>query len=576
MISNEWRILAIFAGAVRPLGAKGIPSAFVKNRVHEQVVVNRLGLQGDSQADLAVHGGPDKAVYAYPASNYGLWRDEFPEHSSIWGLGALGENLALAGVNESEVCIGDVFRAGSVRFQVTQPRKPCFKLALRYNNDQRIASRMVREGRTGWYFRVLEGGGLSDDLSLSLLERPNPEWSIRRVNQAAYDDNGSEEVLSAIAELPELSEAWRTQTLASKNVRSTKRSAAEFGSFVLQEASFESASIRSLVFVPSAGGEVAIHRPGQHVQIRMSPQTGREPVVRRYTISSSPNGKSIRISVKAENGGLISPLLHRLEIGAKIEISCPQGRFVLDRDAGRPVAFISAGVGITPMIPMLNAAISQDGKYPFIPKVLFLHTARDGVEHAFVCQVGVSLAKHPNASSKIFYSQPSEDDRAERRFDVAGRMTIDDVADEITAEYDIYLCGPAAFMKDLSEGLKARGIHNSRIKSESFKFGGNNARVPIEAWLKRSGDIKRTAVVTFATSGVVRSWTPEAGTLLDLARAADVTIASDCLLGLCGACRSTVLEGDVVHPGLESGEPGPSQALLCCAVPTSSSVVLDL
>jgi MOSC domain-containing protein YiiM/ferredoxin-NADP reductase len=576
MISNEWRILAIFTGPVRPLGAKGVPSAFVKNRAYEQVTVNRLGLQGDSQADPAVHGGPDKAVYAYPASNYDLWRDEFPEHSSIWGLGALGENLSLAGLNENEVCIGDVFRAGSVRLQVTQPRKPCFKMALRYNNDQRIASRMVREGRTGWYFRVLEAGPLSDDLSLSLLERPNPEWSIRRVNQAAYDATGTEEVLQAIITLPELSEAWRDQTIASKNVISTKRSVAKFGSFVLKEASFESASIRSLVFVPAAGGEVAIHRPGQHVQIRMSPQTGQEPVVRRYTISSSPNGRSIRISVKAENGGLISPMLHRLEIGDKIDISGPQGRFVLDRDAGRPVAFISAGVGITPMIPMLNAAISQDGKYPFIPKVLFLHASRHGAEHAFDRQVGVSVERHPNASSKIFYSQPSEDDRAKRRFDVAGRMTIDEVADEITTEYDIYLCGPAAFMKDLSEGLKARGIHGSRIKSESFKLAGDRARGSIETWAQNCGDVRRSAVVTFATSGVVRSWTPEAGTLLDLAQAAGVTIASDCRVGLCGTCTSTVLEGQVGHPGLESGEPGPSQALLCCAVPTSSSVVLDL
>jgi MOSC domain-containing protein YiiM/ferredoxin-NADP reductase len=576
MISNEWRVLAIFAGAVRPLGAKEIPSALVKSRMHEQVTVNRLGLQGDSQADLAVHGGPDKAVYAYPASNYDLWRDEFPEHWSIWGLGALGENLALAGVNESEVCIGDVFRAGPVRFQVTQPRKPCFKLALRYNNDQRIASRMVREGRTGWYFRVLQEGGLSDDLSLSLLERPNPEWSIRRVNQAAYDNSGTEEVLNAIAALPELSEAWRAQTIASRNAISSKRSTARFNSFVLQEASFESASIRSLVFVPAAGGEVTIHQPGQHVQIRMSPQTGQDPVVRRYTISSSPNGRSIRISVKAENGGLISPLLHQLEIGDKIDISGPQGRFVLDRDAGRPVAFISAGVGITPMIPMLNAAISQDGKYPFIPKVLFLHTARNGVEHAFARQVGVSLAKHPNASSKIFYSQPNEDDRADRQFDFAGRMTIGEVVDEVTTEYDIYLCGPAAFMKDLSEGLKARGIHGSRIKSESFNVGVDHAKVPIETLLKSSGVIKSTAVVTFATSGVVLSWTPEAGTLLDLAQAAGLTVASDCRLGLCGTCASTVLEGEVAHPGLENSEPGPSQALLCCAVPTSSSVVLDL
>jgi MOSC domain-containing protein YiiM/ferredoxin-NADP reductase len=572
---GDSRLLAIFAGRIAPLGLKGIPSAFIKNRVDRETWVDKLGLVEDSQADLAIHGGVDKAVYAYPSSNYALWRDEFPEHSAIWQLGALGENLAIAGLDESEVCVGDIFRLGTVILQVTQPRKPCFKLALRYNNDQRIASRMVREGRTGWYFRVLEEGRLSEHQQLTLLERRHENWSIRRVNKAAYARDASEDELREIAALPELSAAWRDQTLASASVISAKRSISKFRPFVLAEAKFESASIRSLVFTPVDGEEVPIHRPGQHVQIRLTLPSSSEPIVRRYTVSSNPSGKSLRISVKAERDGALSPLLHAMEIGREVEVSRPQGRFVLEREAGRPIAFISAGVGITPMIPMLNAAVAQDGQFPFVPRVLFIHAARDGTEHAFSDQVRTSLSKHPNAISKIFYSQPTDADRAQGRFDVAGRMTVADIAHLVTSEYDIYLCGPTAFMEMIAEGLNARGILPSQIKTETFDFSGERKKTSLDAQLKGWGE-KAAVNVSFAKSGVAAVWTSEKGTLLEVAEAAGVAVSSDCRTGLCGTCASKILEGEVAHLALDGTEPASTEALLCCAVPTTSSLVIDL
>jgi MOSC domain-containing protein YiiM/ferredoxin-NADP reductase len=573
--SKDTCLLAIFAGRIAPLGVKGIPSAFIKNRITQEAWVNKLGLQEDSQADLAVHGGVDKAVYAYPSSNYALWRDEFPEHSAIWGMGSLGENLAIAGLDESEVHIGDIFRLGTVILQVTQPRKPCFKLALRYNNDQRIASRMVREGRTGWYFRVLEEGCLSERQPLTLLERRHADWSIRRVNEAAYAKSASEDELRVIAALPELSAAWRDQTLAAASVIAAKRSTSKFRPFVLAEAKFESASIRSLVFTPADGEEVAIHRPGQHVQIRLQLPSSKENVLRHYTVSSNPSGKSLRISVKAESGGVLSPLLHAMEIGREIEVSGPQGRFVLEREAGRPIAFISAGVGITPMIPMLHAAVAQDGRFPFVPKILFIHAARDGREHAFSDQVRTSLSKHPNVISKIFYSQPTDADRAQGHFDVAGRMTVADIAHLITAECDIYICGPAAFMEMIVEGLKARGIPPSQIKTETFDFGGSRKKASIEAQLEGL-DSKAVVNVKFAKSGVTAIWKRENGTLLDVAEAAGVTAPSDCRSGLCGTCVTRILEGEVAHLALDGVEPDAAEALLCCAVPVTTSLVVDL
>ena len=153
-------LLGIFAGRSAPLGPGKVPSAFVKNTVQGVIHVGRMGLEGDERADLRVHGGPDMALYAYAVEHYKSWNSEFPEHASIWGAGALGENLTFSGWDEADVCVGDTVRLGNVLLQVTRPRKPCFKLALRFN-DLRLPRCLVESGRCGWYYRVLQAGSIA-------------------------------------------------------------------------------------------------------------------------------------------------------------------------------------------------------------------------------------------------------------------------------------------------------------------------------------------------------------------------------------------------------------------------------
>jgi MOSC domain-containing protein YiiM/ferredoxin-NADP reductase len=567
-------LLAVFAGRVSPLGAKGVPSAFVKLPVHGLVEANRLGIVGDSQADLSVHGGVDKAIYAYPTSNYPLWRRDFPQHSAIWSFGSLGENLAIAGLDENRVCIGDVYRLGTAVLQVTQPRKPCFKLALRYDGDQRIAGRMVNECRTGWYFRVLKCGNFSEGQAIDLLESPHPRWSVAMVNRAAYDRDTALEDLHAIAALPELSDAWRSQIVAAANGRASGKNALpSFFRYGLAEARMESATVRSLVFKPLDGVEVLAHQPGQHVQVNVPLPSGGIGL-RRYTISSSPSGKSLQISVKKEEGGLVSPLLHKLRIGDEIEISRPQGRFVLDRSAGRPVAFISAGVGITPTIPMLNAAVVQDGRLPFVPKIVFLHAARDGTEHAFVAQIQAMLSKHPDATSKTFYSRPTEFDRATGAFDVAGRITAKDVAALVSSDYDIYMCGPDEFMASISEGLAQLGFPRNLLKTETFDFEGALAKA--SDGTERAESNVSISEVKFSRSNTALAWKKESGTLLQAMEAKGISWTWDCRIGVCGTCSVKILAGSVSHVGLQGGAPLFDEALLCCAVPATATLVLDV
>jgi len=122
------RVASVQVGRIAPLGPESVPSAFVKLPVTGPVHAATLGLAGDEQADLTVHGGPDKAVYLYPSEHYPLWLRDVPRHAQTLMAGAFGENITTSGLEEATVAIGDVFRIGTAEVQVTQPRQPCFKL----------------------------------------------------------------------------------------------------------------------------------------------------------------------------------------------------------------------------------------------------------------------------------------------------------------------------------------------------------------------------------------------------------------------------------------------------------------
>jgi MOSC domain-containing protein YiiM len=173
-------VLSVQVGRIAPLGPEGVPSAFVKRAITAPVRVHALHLQGDEQADLRVHGGLEKAVYAYAAAHYSSWLAEYPRHAERLVPGGFGENLSIEGLKESDLCAGDVHAIGSARLQVCQPRQPCFKFALRFE-DLEMPRAMIRSGRAGWYYRVLEEGVLQAGDEVRLVERPNPRLPFTRL-----------------------------------------------------------------------------------------------------------------------------------------------------------------------------------------------------------------------------------------------------------------------------------------------------------------------------------------------------------------------------------------------------------
>jgi MOSC domain-containing protein YiiM len=192
----------------RVASAKPWTSGIYKSAVFGRVRLSLENLAGDGQADLTVHGGPDKAVCVYAVGHYPLWREELGVHEC--GPGWFGENFSVDSQNETDVAVGDTYRVGTAVVQVSQPRAPCSKLGRRWNRLD-MPKLVVESGRTGWYLRVIETGEVERGDTLTLIERPFPKWTIEAVNDVAYSRGGVADVEAArqLSDCSALAEAWR-------------------------------------------------------------------------------------------------------------------------------------------------------------------------------------------------------------------------------------------------------------------------------------------------------------------------------------------------------------------------------
>jgi len=202
-------VLSIQCGKAEPFRGADEASAIAKQPVEGRVRVHRLGLEGDAQADLSVHGGPDKAIHHYAHDHYHFWREVLGPHPLLVRYGAFGENVSTKGVTETQVCIGDRFRLGTALVEVSQGRQPCWKLDHRFGSNL-VLSTVVTSRRTGWYYRVLEEGDVEAGDTLELLDRPWPDWTVERTFGllVAGDHKQDREGLEALGEVTVLAEPW--------------------------------------------------------------------------------------------------------------------------------------------------------------------------------------------------------------------------------------------------------------------------------------------------------------------------------------------------------------------------------
>jgi len=186
-----------------------ITTGIYKQPVTTPLWLTKTNFVGDGQADLIHHGGPDKAVCAYPSEHFSAWERLYGRSFSA---GAFGENMTLAGLVEKDVCIGDIFEAGTAILQVSQPRQPCVKLAKRHGLSD-LPLHVQTTGYTGFYFRVLQEGTVQAGHPLQLMERSARPLSIEYVNHIYYVEKNNTEAMHAIVAEPALSEDWRRMFL---------------------------------------------------------------------------------------------------------------------------------------------------------------------------------------------------------------------------------------------------------------------------------------------------------------------------------------------------------------------------
>jgi len=177
-----------------------------KDPVEGLVHVSSLNLEGDQQSDLSVHGGPEKAVYAYPREHYEYWRRELPGTDLAWG--AFGENFTTEGLLEPDIRIGDRIRVGSAEFLVTQPRMPCFKLGIRFGRDDMV-KRFLRSGRPGFYLAVVREGEVAKGKSLEIVGRDEHGVTVADIASLYARDRDNDDLLRRAVDVPALPESWK-------------------------------------------------------------------------------------------------------------------------------------------------------------------------------------------------------------------------------------------------------------------------------------------------------------------------------------------------------------------------------
>jgi ferredoxin-NADP reductase len=459
-------------------------------------------------------------------------------------------------------------------------------------DEPRMPALLVQHGRPGFYFRVLEEGVVRAGDAI-VKDAGGPEqMTVTSVNALLYLGGHHEpELLERALRIPALSPGWQASLRALLDEQ--ERGAPGGGNAGLVAPApppawpgfrplrvvakrSESADVVSLELDADDGGPLPHPLAGQFVTLRLELGGGAAPIVRSYSLSGAPDGAHYRISVKVEPRGAAGRHLRdAVDVGDRIDVAAPRGRFTLD-DGARPVALVSAGVGVTPVLAMLHSLSTAHTTR----EVWWFHGARNGTEHAFAREANALLASLPGARSRVWYSRPRADDRIGVDYDEVGRLTADAiVAAGVPTDSEFYLCGPAAFMDSLRAGIDALGVVAARVHTELFGAEGSInpgivasvARPPHQP----EGRAGTGPLVSFARTGLNVRWDDAYASILELAEACDVPVRWSCRTGVCHTCESGLLAGAVAYDPEPLELPAAGNLLVCCSKP-SDDLAVDL
>jgi len=550
-------------------------------------MVRKLDIDGDAQADLAGHGGEQRAVFVYQIASYHFWESFLG--CSDFTFGQFGENFTVEGLLDSEVCIGDRYRIGDAIFEVTQPRVTCYRVGIRMN-EPRMPALLVTHHRPGFYFRVLQEGevGAGDDV-VKITDGPE-RMSVADVDALLYLPGPSREQLQRALRIPALSKGWQgsfqamlQQDLGSKTSVGNPGLATEepapawpgFRQMRVATIHKESESVTSFVLVPADKQSLSLFQAGQFVVLRLIIDPGKAPVLRSYSLSDLPAAHHLRISVKSELKGIGSSFLcDRTREGDVLDVSAPRGSFTL-RASQSPVVLLSAGVGATPVMSMLHALASEKSQR----EIWWIYAARNRVEHPFAEESRSLLKQLSRGRGYIVYSRPAATDQVGTDFDAAGHI---DAAllkrIGVSQGSDFYLCGPSSFLQNMRDGLQTWGVPADNVHTEIF--GALESITPGMAQVAHTphqpqGPPGSGPPVSFARSGITATWDSKFTSLLELAEACDVPVRWSCRTGVCHTCMTGLIAGSISYNPEPLERPAPGNVLVCCSQP-NAGVTLDL
>ena len=550
-------------------------------------MVRRLNVDGDGQADLAGHGGERRAVFVYQIDSYRYWQEQLRRDDFVYGQ--FGENFTVDGLPDAEVCIGDRYRIGGALFEVTQPRVTCYRLGIRMDEPE-MAALLVKHGRPGFYFRVLEEGEVETGDEVTKVASGPESMSVFEINALLYMPGHPRDRLERALRIPALSAGWRGSFEALLKQESKDGATGNAGLAAssgpppawrgfrplrVSRKVRESGSVVSLVLEPTDGQPIAAALPGQFVVLRLGPAS-QPAMMRSYSLSGEPNATHYRVSVKREPHGAASGYVNDgLQVGDIVQASAARGSFTL-RPGGSPVVLLSAGIGVTPVLAMLHVLAAEASTR----EVWWLYGARNGREHPFAEEARGLLKMLAHGHSHICYSSPDPEDQPDIDFDARGRLDMQALKSiNLPRDCDVYICGPAIFMSDLSVGLAALDIAPDRIHTEMFGAGPSmtpgmavSPRPPPHAppGLPGSGPL-----VSFARTGLNVRWEPTFQSLLELAEACDVPVRWSCRTGVCHSCETGLVAGSVGYRPDPIDAPADGNVLICCSKP-EGDIVIDL
>jgi ferredoxin-NADP reductase len=446
-----------------------------------------------------------------------------------------------------------------------------------------MPSLLVAHHRPGFYLRVITEGVIEAGDEIIQTVRGPHQISVADLDALLYLPHRDLDLMRRAVEIPALSPGWQSsfhELLAAPDGSAAGPAIGVepgwtgFRPLRVTRVVAESSAVTSFYLEAADGAALPAALPGQYLTLRVS-GAGAPAPVRNYSLSSAPRSGPYRISVKRETHGLVSRYLHtQVQAGSLVEAAAPRGDFVL-HDGTEPVVLISAGVGVTPVMAMLEQLVAVKSAR----EVWWIHAARNQREHALAHEADELLNSLAHAQKYVYYSAPESTPPVSRHIR-NGRLTAAQLSSlGLPHDAAAYICGPAGFMSDVEQALQAGGLAAAQIHTELFgALGAINPGVInhiVKAPHQPPGKPGTGPLITFARSALSTRADDRHRSLLETAELCDVPTRFSCRTGVCHTCVTALLSGEIEYAPEPLELPPSGEVLVCVARPVTD-VVLEM